>query len=87
MTTNDEYEIVYVEKREEAAWNTIGNGLQNFDIQHAGSEGFVRPCFAVFSSNQEIVGDVTGEIYWDWLHIDLRDIPRSRLVVRYFLQL
>jgi GNAT superfamily N-acetyltransferase len=69
--TDDEYEIVYIEKPEEAAWGIIGKGLQNFNVQHAGEENSKRLCFALLSPNQEIVGGVLGEIFWDWLHIDL----------------
>ncbi len=65
------YEIVYIEKPEEAAWEIIGRGLQEFNVQHAGEEGFQRICFALCSPNQEIVGGALGEIYWEWLHLDL----------------
>jgi GNAT superfamily N-acetyltransferase len=73
--TNDAYTIVPVEKPEEAAWGIIGNGLQQFNLQQAGPEQFTRLCFAVLSSEEVIVGGVLGELYWDWLHIDLMWIP------------
>lgn len=66
-----EYEIVYIDKPEEAAWEIIGKGLQNFNIQQAGEEKFQRLCFALRSPDQEIVGGALGEIYWDWFHLDL----------------
>lgn len=68
---DNEYKIVKVEKPEEAAWGIIGRGLQNFNIQQAGEENFKRICFALLSPDQEIIGGVLGEIFWDWLHIDL----------------
>lgn len=68
---DNEYEVIYVDKPEEAAWEIIGRGLQNFNIQHAGAENFQRLCFALRAPNQELVGGTLGEIYWDWLHIDL----------------
>ena len=68
---DNEYKIVYVDKPEEAAWGIIGKGLQNFNVQQAGEENFKRICFALLSPNQEIIGGILGEIFWDWLHIDL----------------
>jgi GNAT superfamily N-acetyltransferase len=68
---DDQYKIVFIEKPEESAWGIIGKGLQNFNIQHAGEENFKRLCFAILSPTQEIIGGVLGEIFWDWLHIDL----------------
>jgi len=70
-TMDKEYEIVYVEKPEEAAWEIIGKGLGSFNLQHAGEEKFQRICFALHSPDQEIVGGALGEIYWDWFHLDL----------------
>jgi GNAT superfamily N-acetyltransferase len=66
-----EYQIIYVDKPEESAWGIIGHGLQNYNIQQAGDEKFQRLCFALYAPDQEIVGGVLGEIFWDWLHIDL----------------
>jgi GNAT superfamily N-acetyltransferase len=68
---DDEYEIIYVAKPEESVWGIIGKSLQEFNIQHAGDENFRRLCFALRSPDQEIVGGALGEIYWDWLHLDL----------------
>lgn len=33
---DEEFEIIYVDKPEEATWGIIGTGLQNFNIQKAG---------------------------------------------------
>jgi GNAT superfamily N-acetyltransferase len=74
----DECTIVFVEKPEESAWGIIGRGLQGFNIQQAGEENFKRLCFAVLSPTQEIVGGVLGEIFWDWLHIDLMWIKEEQ---------
>jgi len=68
---DEAYEIVYVEKPEEAAWGIIGQGLQKFNVQIAGEEQFQRLCFAVRNSKQEIVGGALGELYWEWFHLDL----------------
>lgn len=68
---DDEFEIVYVEKPEEAAWEIIGKGLQSFNVQQAGDEGFQRICFALRSRSEEIAGGALGEMYWEWFHLDL----------------
>ena len=68
---NTECEVIYVEKPEEAVWEIIGKGLQGFNVQQAGEEQFQRLCFALRSPDQAIVGGALGEIYWDWLHLDL----------------
>lgn len=68
---DEEFEIVLIEKPEEAAWEIIGKGLQNFNTQHAGEEGFQRICYALRSSTEEIVGGALGEMYWGWFHLDL----------------
>lgn len=63
--TDKSYQITLIEKPEEAAWGIIGNGLQGFNLQHTGEENFKRLCFALVAPNQEIVGGIIGEIYWD----------------------
>ncbi len=68
---NEEYQIVYVDKPEESAWGIIGYGISDYNKQQAGEDKFQRLCFALYSPDQEIVGGVLGEIYWDWFHLDL----------------
>lgn len=72
-----DYQVVYVEKPEEAAWGVIGNGLDTFNTQIAGDYKFQRVCFALQSNDQVIVGGVLGELFWDWFHIDLLWIPEE----------
>ena len=66
-----EYQIVNIEKPEESAWGIIGRGVGSYNKQQAGDTKFQRICFALQTANQEIVGGILGEIYWDWLYIDL----------------
>ena len=68
---DQEYQIVYVEKPEESAWGIIGRGLRSYNLQQAGDDKFQRLCFVLQAPDQEIVAGVLGEIYWEWLHIDL----------------
>lgn len=72
-----EYQVVYVEKPEDAAWGVIGKGLDAFNVQIAGDYNFQRICFALQTSDDNIVGGVLGELFWDWFHIDLLWIPEE----------
>lgn len=72
-----EYKVVYVEKPEDAAWGVIGKGLDAFNVQIAGEYNFQRICFALQTSDDNIVGGVLGELFWDWFHIDLLWIPEE----------
>ncbi len=65
------YQIQYVEKPEESAWGIIGGGVSAFNLQQAGDQDFSRICFGINGPDEEIVGGVLGEVYWDWLHLDL----------------
>ena len=73
----NKYQVVYVEKPEDAAWGVIGQGLDAFNIQIAGDYNFQRVCFALQTSDHTIVGGVLGELFWDWFHIDLLWIPEE----------
>jgi GNAT superfamily N-acetyltransferase len=68
---DEEYEIVYVDNPEESAWGIIGRGVGNYNKEQAGDNKFQRLCFALHTPDQEIVGGVLGETYWNWLYIDL----------------
>ena len=68
---NGKFEIVYVEKPEEAVWELIGRGLDTYNIQHAGEYRSKRLCFGVQAGDNSFAGGILGEIFWDWLHIDL----------------
>jgi GNAT superfamily N-acetyltransferase len=68
---DEDYKIAYVEKPEESTWGIIGQGINRFNKQKAGDDRFQRICFALIAPDQEIVGGVVGEIYWDWLYVDL----------------
>lgn len=74
---NKDYQVVYVEKPEDAAWGVIGQGLDSYNIKIAGEYKFQRVCFALQTPDQVIVGGVLGEMFWDWLHIDLLWIPED----------
>ena len=66
-----EYSIVYVDKPEESAWGIIGRGIAHYNKQQAGDDKFQRLCFVLHAPDQEVVGGVLGEVYFDWLYVDL----------------
>lgn len=66
-----EYQIVYVEKPEQSAWGVIGRGVGDYNRAQTGDNNFQRLCFALYGPDEEIVGGILGEVYWDWLYIDL----------------
>ena len=68
---DEEYSIVYVDNPEQSAWGIIGRGVGNYNTEQTGDNKFLRLCFVLHAHDQEIVGGVIGEIYWDWLYIDL----------------
>jgi GNAT superfamily N-acetyltransferase len=76
-----EYHIAFVEKPEQSAWGIIGRGISEYNRQQAGDTRFQRLCFVLHAPDQEIVGGVIAEVYWDWLYIDLmwvKDALRGR---------
>jgi len=76
-----EFKIVSVENPEQSAWGIIGRGVSSYNIQQTGDDQFQRLCFVLQAPDEEIVGGVLGELFWEWLHIDLlwvKDELRSR---------
>lgn len=68
---NEELNIVYIENPEESAWGIIGNGISTYNKQQAGNNHFKRLCFVLQGPDDEILGGVMAETYWEWLYIDL----------------
>jgi GNAT superfamily N-acetyltransferase len=68
---DEDYKIVSVDDPEEFAWGIIGGGVASYNKQQAGDNKFQRLCFVLQAPDQTIVGGMVGEIYWEWLYIDL----------------
>lgn len=66
-----EVQIVAVDKPEDSVWGIIGSGLDAFNLQNAGEYHFQRLCFAAQAPEGKVIGGVLGEMYWNWLHIDI----------------
>jgi len=67
----NKYQIIYEEKPEESAWGIIGRGVGSYNEEQAGDNNFQRLCFVMQGPEDEIIGDVLAETYWEWLYIDL----------------
>lgn len=65
------FHISFVENPEEAAWGIIGRGVGTYNKRAVGGYDFQRLCFVLRAPDQEIVGGVIAETYWEWLYIDL----------------
>jgi ribosomal protein S18 acetylase RimI-like enzyme len=65
---SEELQIV---NREEAPWNIIGGGINNYNTQQAGDDNSQIVCFVLQSPDETIVGGVIGVVYWDWFSLDL----------------
>jgi GNAT superfamily N-acetyltransferase len=68
---DEEYQIEVDDHPEQSAWGIIGRGVDHYNQEQAGDYHFQRLCFVLHAPDQAIVGGVIGEIYWDWLYIDL----------------
>jgi GNAT superfamily N-acetyltransferase len=67
----EDYQIVQVQKVEDAMWEAIGGGLDTYNEQQAGSAQGKRVCFVLYTPDQQIAGGLIGETHWEWLYISL----------------
>jgi GNAT superfamily N-acetyltransferase len=66
-----EYRTEPVEKPTDEMWNVIGGGINQYNHQYGGPEGFQRVCFELNGPNGEVAGGLIGDIYWGWFYINL----------------
>jgi GNAT superfamily N-acetyltransferase len=67
----------HIEYLDQPAWEIIGRGLRDYNTQQAGDGHAVMLCFALYGSNNTIVGGIIGETHWNWLYINLLWIPED----------
>lgn len=67
----NDMKIEFIEKPEEGAWGVIGRGVGTYNKEQAGDNQFQRLCFVIQETDNEILGGVMAEVYWEWLNIDL----------------
>jgi GNAT superfamily N-acetyltransferase len=65
------YEIKYVENPDKSVWGVIVNGLKEFNSSRAGEDQMRELCLALYSPDQEVVGGVIAETYWNWLFVNV----------------
>lgn len=65
------YQIQPVEKPTDEMWEVIGGGINYYNQQHGGPDGFQHLCFALYAPDGKVAGGLIGEIYWGWLYINL----------------
>jgi ribosomal protein S18 acetylase RimI-like enzyme len=68
---NAEYHILPAEKPDDKMWEVIGGGINQYNRQHGGPEGFKHLCFTLYAPNGEVAGGLIGETYWGWFYINL----------------
>lgn len=67
----DEFLIKSVENPDRSVWSVITQGLKEFNSKMAGEDRANELCFVLYSTDQQIVGGVIAEIYWNWLFINV----------------
>jgi len=65
------YNIIFVDKPDDSLWQVVGEGIRNYNLQHAGESGHKELGVVLRAPDQKIVGGLIGATYCDWLHIDL----------------
>lgn len=78
------YQIVYLEK---PAWGIIGPGISEYNEEQAGDDRASVLCYALQGPNEEVVGGVIGEVYWDWFYLNLMWIKEELRGRGYGMQL
>jgi GNAT superfamily N-acetyltransferase len=66
-----EFLIEKVENPDRSVWGVIGQGLREFNTKQAGEDHRKELCLVLYSPDQQIVGGVIAEIYWNWLFINV----------------
>lgn len=67
----ESYQIVQLEKPDDAAWEAIGFGLHKYNIQQAGDSQGRQVCFVLRDAEGNTVGGLIGETHWGWFYINL----------------
>ncbi|NLS76857.1 MAG: GNAT family N-acetyltransferase [Chloroflexi bacterium] len=65
------YQIVSMDKPDDAAWEAVGGGISAYNKQQAGPEGGKPVCFVLRAPGGEIAGGLIGDTYWGWLYVNL----------------
>ena len=74
---SEDYQIIYIDKPDDAAWGVIGGGIHQYNRDRAGDGQGKILCFVLRSPDQELVGGIIGETHWDWFYINLMFIKED----------
>lgn len=67
----EDYQIVQLEKPDDPAWEAVGGGIHNYNIQQAGDAQGRNVCFVLRDADGNTVGGLIGETHWGWFYINL----------------
>lgn len=67
----EKYQIVQVDKPDDAIWNVVGGGIHQYNIQQAGESQGKQVCFVLHGPDRDIAGGLIGETQWGWFYINL----------------
>ena len=67
----EDYQIVQLEKPDDAAWEAIGGGLHEYNVAQAGPSQHASVCLVVQDAEKKTVGGLIGVTHWGWLYIEL----------------
>lgn len=73
----EDVQIVYLDQPDDTAWEIIGGGIHNYNIDQAGDDHGKMLCFVLRDSNQKLVGGIIGETHWDWFFINLMFVRKD----------
>lgn len=68
---DEELRVNFIDNPEESAWGIIGRGVGTYNKQQAGDNHFRRLCYVLQGTDDEILGGVLCEVYFEWLYVDL----------------
>jgi GNAT superfamily N-acetyltransferase len=63
--------IKQVENPDRSVWGVITQGLREYNTKQAGEDNAAELCLVLYSPDQQIVGGVIAETYWNWLFINV----------------
>lgn len=66
-----EYQIVNVGKPDNAIWEFIGGGIDEYNTQKGGPAEGGSVCFILYTPEKQIAGGLIGSVHWGWFYINL----------------
>jgi GNAT superfamily N-acetyltransferase len=71
MENSTEFRIEYVENADRSVWGPIVEGLKSFNRNSAGADNMQELVMAMYSPDNELIGGLIAETYWEWLFINV----------------